>query len=299
MRLFGEQYAGKVGFAIGTGRCGTLFFARALGMEPHVAACHERNPENETFHRYCQWYGLKVDHEGFLYQKKQEIDQDLSNHRFSFESSAFLSLSVMELYQRFDAKFLLLLRSPERVVNSFLYKGWYRSPRILGNTSLAPGYQQNDSFHHFLARFFPTGELNNHWNKMSRVGKISWYWNAMNERILEQFSELPETHWRIEKIEDLSYKGYEKLADFFGFSTTISAGYYNELTSSRPNKFLGVPTIASWNVDEVMEFEEQIEPMALRLGYEYRVSQLPIPQTSPETEKEEKFWGRFFKPFIH
>jgi hypothetical protein len=239
-----------------------------------------------------------VDHEGFLYQKKKEIDQDLLDHGFSLESSAYLSLSINELYQRFDAKFLLLVRSPERVVNSFLRKGWYRTPMKLGNTSLAPGYQQNDSFHHFLARFFPTGDQFDYWNDMSRIGKISWYWNAMNARILEQFSELPETHWSIEKIEDLTYERFVNLANFFGFGATISLREYDELTSSRPNKFSGVPTIASWKSNEIREFEEQVGPMASRLGYEYRVSQLTIPQDSLETQNEERFWGRLFKPFV-
>ena len=115
----------KINFAIGTGRCGTKFLYKVLDLEPNVASVHERNPLNETFHRYCKWYDIPVDHEGFLHTKEQEIQADLDQFDCSFEASAHLSLSVEELYQRFNAKFILLVRSPHEVVNSYLRKGWY------------------------------------------------------------------------------------------------------------------------------------------------------------------------------
>ena len=60
------NFENKVGFAIGTGRCGTLFLYQLMEKEPQVASSHERNPDNETFHRYCKCHDLPVDHEGFL-----------------------------------------------------------------------------------------------------------------------------------------------------------------------------------------------------------------------------------------
>ncbi len=41
------NYENKVGFAIGTGRCGTLFLYQLMDREPAVASSHERNPDNE------------------------------------------------------------------------------------------------------------------------------------------------------------------------------------------------------------------------------------------------------------
>lgn len=269
-----EQTAGRVGFAIGTGRCGTKFIARAAELEPRLAASHERNPYNESFHRYTQWYGLPVDHEGFLHQIGQEIGLDLSTKDYSFEASAYLSLSVLELYERFGAKFLLLVRAPEKVVNSFFHKGWYAIPAVRRDPTLAPGYQENESFHHVLARFMPSGEKFTRWNAMTRVGKLAWYWNAMNGRILEQFDHLPEGHWRVEKIEELDYTRYCAAADFLGFPVTITGQVYEELRAGRPNRFEGVPTTAAWSETESAEFEAEVEPLARELGYEYRVAAL-------------------------
>ena len=135
-------YRGKVGFVIGTGRCGTVFYAKLGELEPHVAASHERFPLNETFHRYCKWYELPVDSEGFLQAKEREIQDDLSRKAFSLEASPHLSLSVVELHERFQAKFILLVRAPHEVVSSFLKKGFYRQPYAVKDPDLAPSYQQ-------------------------------------------------------------------------------------------------------------------------------------------------------------
>jgi hypothetical protein len=282
-----ENLQGRVGFAIGTGRCGTQFIAKIIEREPNVSSVHERNRWNETFHRYCKWYGLPVDSEGFLQTKEGEIQQDLDNNLFSFEASAHLSLSLQELYDRFNAKFLLLIRSPERVVNSYLQKGWYEKPVIRANPNLAPGYQDYcTSFHHSLGRIMPSGEKFLQWNQMSRVGKIAWYWNALNAKVLEQFERIPESHWWIEKLEDLSYSRYLEIAQFFGFHSAIAPEIYEQLSLRRPNAKSRVPTIATWTADEISEFEAEVEPMAKRFGYEYQVSRLPIPQPQQSSTEQ-------------
>lgn len=287
-----DTYTGRVGFAVGTGRCGTHFLARAAGLEPHVAASHERNPYNETFHRYCQWYGLPVDGEGFLHQMEAEIREDLAYKEYSFEASAYLSLSIRELYERFGAKFVLMVRAPERVVNSFHYKGWYAAPAIRQDVTLAPGYQECESFHHVLARPMPSGEEFTRWLALTRVGKLAWYWNAMNARILDQFAALPETHRRIEKIETLDYDCYQEMAAFLGYSVDASREDFEALRQRRPNAFSGVPTPADWSEQEAREFEAYVAPMAQRLGYEYRTAHLPVP-TLPISALQEKETGMF------
>jgi hypothetical protein len=99
----------NISFAIGTGRCGTRFLAEVIEKEKEFSSVHERNPLNDTFHRYCKWYSIPIDHEGYLFQKSLEIEADLNKKKFSFESSAFLSLSVIELYERFNAKFIRMV----------------------------------------------------------------------------------------------------------------------------------------------------------------------------------------------
>ena len=77
-----NQFHDRVGFAIGTGRCGTKFLYEAMRQEHGVASCHERNAINETFHRYCKFNQLPVDHRGFLETKTLEVQEDLSHRAF-------------------------------------------------------------------------------------------------------------------------------------------------------------------------------------------------------------------------
>ncbi|MHA1932085.1 MAG: hypothetical protein ACW96X_06070, partial [Promethearchaeota archaeon] len=181
---------------------------------------------------------------------------------------------------------ILLVRSPERVVNSYLNKGWYNEPIIRENLQLALGYQESEYFHRFLGRIVPLGKKFLRWNKMTRVGKIAWYWNVLNASVLEQFEEIPKTHWRVEKLEKLSYNRYLKVAKFLGYESSITEKKYNDLAKSRPNALSNVPTIATWNPIEKVEFESEIAAMAEKFGYEYRVDHLPIPkQTKPQAKK--------------
>lgn len=261
----------NIGFALGTGRCGTHFIARVTELEPGMASIHERHPLNDTFHRYCKWYGIPVDHEGFLHIKAEGIQDDLKDHFFSFESSAYLSLSIQELYNRFKAKFILLIRSPEKVVNSYIRKGWYQKPAIRANPNLAPSYQNDEKVHFFLGRIMPSGEKFLEWNQMSRVGKLAWYWNALNAQVLKQFETIPETHWRVEKLEELSYNRYQDVAQFLGYQTQVTEAAYNQLVEARPGKKTSILTIGDWSTTQIAEFEAEVAPIAQRMGYEYRV----------------------------
>src|SRR2546426_11886522 len=118
-------FTDRVGFTIGTGRCGTLFLHHVMEKEPGVASSHERNPENEAFQRYCKWHRLPVDDEGFLTTKEKEIRADLEHRAYSFEASPYLSLSVKELEGRFGARFLVLNRRPDGRVTCFVNKAFY------------------------------------------------------------------------------------------------------------------------------------------------------------------------------
>lgn len=85
--------------AVCSGRCGTKFLAELFAMEREVASRRERRPLDDTFHRFCNWYGIPVDEAGFRACKRADIESDFSDHRVrvSFESSAFLSLSLPTL----------------------------------------------------------------------------------------------------------------------------------------------------------------------------------------------------------
>src|SRR5258706_198796 len=92
---------GIVAFGVGTGRCGTTFITELLGLEPEVAASHERLRLAACYHMFCKWHGIPSDSEGFLADRDVVVANDLAARRISFEASALLSHSIAELYERY------------------------------------------------------------------------------------------------------------------------------------------------------------------------------------------------------
>lgn len=283
------DYSNKTGFAIGTGRCGTLFLYKLMQMESSVASSHERNPDNEAFHRYCKWNSLPVDNEGFLSLKEHEILNDLEDHDFSFEASPHLSLSVHDLHDRFDSKFLFLVRRPDRVVSSFVHKGFYRHPYNVTNPDLAAGYQQQgrNPIHTFFARISPRGEEFKAWNELTAVGKVAWFWKTFNERTIKLLQDLPEESYQTVHIEDLDYEKYIDVSGFLGISSDVSQADFDELRSNRPHAFWNKRNLDQWSSQEISEFEEQVGELAEHFGYEYRVANM-IDEIRAEREKSEQ-----------
>lgn len=258
----------SVTFAIGTGRCGTTFIHRLFSLEPHIKSHHERNPLNDTFHRYCKWYGIDVDHAGFLNNKRIGIDEDFKNQgiKHSFESSAYLSLSVSELYEAFNAKFILLVRNPYEVVRSYQRKGWYKESVYWENVTKPPTTQPTPEFHHFLGRPMPMGNEFPKWTNLSQVGKLSWYWNSLNAEVLKQFESLPASHKYIQKLEEFNYEAYRNISDWIGINTSLEKADFDRIAIKKPNTNKQKKEI-EWSESEWQEFQEHVGEVASHFNY--------------------------------
>src|SRR4051812_36812650 len=145
-----NEFDGRVSFCVGTGRCGTTFIAQLGEREPGVASSHERLRLGATFHMFCKWHRIPIDPEGFLRDREEAVRRDLAERQFSFESSALLSHSLEELFGRFRARFLLLVRSPAETVASFAVRGWFLKVPARSDPSLPPSYREGEEPRHFL-----------------------------------------------------------------------------------------------------------------------------------------------------
>jgi len=92
--------------------------------------------------------------------------------------------------------------------------------------------------------------------------------------VVEQFAEIPETHWMIIKLEDLSYRVYLDVARLLGVKSQIREKDYMQIAKSRPGRRGQAYTLADWSAVELSEFESQVQPAAEYFGYEYRVKTL-------------------------
>jgi len=261
-----------VSFCVGTGRCGTTFLAKLAELEPEVAASHERLRLAATFHMYCKWHGIAVDPEGFLIDREAAVREDLASHRVSFESSALLSHSILELHERFDARFLLLVRSPDRTVASFAVRGWFVDPIPWRDPSLPPTLREGVEPRHFFGRNLPRGAEFRRWSELSQVGKIAWFWQARIRGILDQFRQLPASHRRIARLEDLDYEHYTSVARFLGWTVTLTPDRFAELARGKPNAGAFAPR--DWDGRVAAELAAEVGPLAAALGYERRFDRL-------------------------
>lgn len=257
---------GRVGFAVGTGRCGTHFLAELLQLEPEVAASHEREPLIETFHRYCKWNELPVDDEGFLQAMEHRIRGDLARRACSFEASCHLSLSIPELEDRFRPRIVLLVRRPRDVVRSHIEKGWYASPTVQRDPDRALGYQDTGGFHHFLGRIAPRGDAYVDWSKLTQVGKLAWFWTTINQTAIRDGGRLPAERWRVYRLEDFDYATYIELAEFLGYEPQVTRERFDKLRAARPGAHKRMPP-RQWTDIENGELERLTGELAARLGY--------------------------------
>ena len=266
----------SVSFCVGTGRCGTTLITELAGREANVAASHERLRLAACYHMFCKWHSIPADPEGFLSDRDELVAEDLREHDVSFESSALLSHSIQELFERFDAKFVLLVRRPDHTVGSFAARGWFTQPIPWRDRSLPPTIPDGMEPRHFFGRNLPRGEeAFARWMKLTQVGKIAWFWQARNGAILEQLRRLPGEHRRIQRIEELDFDRYQDLAQYLGWTATISRADFDELTGARLNTGPNPPRpVTDWEPQAVREFESEVRVVAEALGYEHRIDVL-------------------------
>lgn len=267
---------GTVAFCVGTGRCGTTFITELLGLEPEIAASHERLRLAACYHMFCKWHGIPADGEGFLADRDAAVSNDLTSHRISFEASALLSHSIAELYERFDARFVLLVRRPDACVASFAVRGWFLEPIAWRDRSKPPTIPDGANPRHFFGRNLPRGNDEfERWSKLTQLGKLGWFWTARNRAIVDQFAALPPARRNWLRLEDFDYPRYLALGEFLGYRPTVTAERYRELAASRPNTGPNQPlALADWPEQGIREFEAEVAPLATALGYEYRIGAL-------------------------
>lgn len=266
--MVNKKYVNRTAFAVGTGRCGTNFVYKLLANEAGIASFHEKNIFAECFHRYAQWYELPIDERAFLQTKQLDIAKGLMHNEFYFEASAPLSHSIDSLYEAFGSKFILLIRDPIKVVDSYLKKGWYELPIDVDDIDKAPGYNSNHlRSHHSFSRIAPRGEHFVTWNRLGRPGKLGWYWAATNQTILESFDRIPKENSLVFRLEDYTYDSYLEMLDFLSRKPSIDRNTFESIVRSKPNHSPDKASAFLWTENDWDEFVSQVESLSYRFGY--------------------------------
>lgn len=257
-------------FAVGTGRCGTHFLHALFDRDPAFASfhCDTRGAMlGDSFMVYALWNGLNVDTAGFAEQRRRWVAAARRQGRIYIESNPYLPLLTGILHAAIGARFILLIRRPEDVVNSEYVKGWYREEVIRADPLRAAGIQPDMEPHHFFFRIMPAGEEYARWCALTRIGRIAWWWNAVNLRARQELSKLPESHWRSAKIEEFDYEGYREIHAFVGGRHPLGREEFERIRTRRPGRARRHRTRDEWSPEEEREFLAETKAARELFGY--------------------------------
>jgi hypothetical protein len=110
---------------------------------------------------------------------------------------------------------------------------------------------------------------------MSRIVKIGWFWNAVNDMVVQQFSRLPVEKTMTVHLENFDYAQYHSIAEWIGFKPVIKKPEFMRLAKDRPNTNRNKHhSEIIWSEKDYLDFTRVVEPMAERLGYPYGVDEL-------------------------
>ena len=259
-KKFQRNNFNKFALSFSAGRSGQNWFSKIFNSHSNWIGTCERFADYESFYRYISYYKLAVNKEEFFNLLKLASNRDMAHHQNSFISSPYLSFGVEELSDRLKPDYLFfIIRSPIKTVESLYRKGWY----INFNTNItkSPAIDISESQYRSFSRIIPNSEYLNEWLKLSRIGKITWFWCTTNKSIYDSFSKIKNIKKYYVKLEDMdqNYDNYLKLSDNFKFKNLMSKKqFYNVVNKAENKEFHYKHEYKNWNVQEKKEFEKII-----------------------------------------
>jgi len=251
----------KFALSFGAGRCGQNWFAKIFNSHTNWIGTCERFADHEAFYRYISYYSLPIDKEGAFKLFELASKRDMAKYQNTFIASPYLSFGVKELYKRLSPNYLFFnIRNPIKSVESFYRKGWYLNPNNF--TINSPSIDISDNLKRSFSRIVPHGEFFKEWIKLTRIGKIAWYWATINKAIYDDFNKIKNINKFYIRLEDVdqNYEIYEKLFNKFNFKNKMTKKQFYGVINKAPNKGPNDKyNYKDWNNLEKKEFENIIK----------------------------------------
>jgi hypothetical protein len=129
------------------------------------------------------------------------------------------------------------------------------------------GYHDIGRIEHFFGRIVPNHAEYERWVRLTRIGKLAWFWSTLHTRVLAQFAQLPNGVSTVLRLEDLDYERYVALAVFAGVNPMLSRDRFAKVVGGRPGSLWRRRSIGDWSRLELEEFTAEIGSVAPALGY--------------------------------
>ncbi len=267
----GEAFASSEGYerlkesgkrlilCITVGRSGTRWLKDIFAAHANVVGSCERNAIAESFYRYVKWNKLPIDTQNIIELTKADIIDDWHSADISLVVSPYFSHDFVSLFNELKAdKVIWGVNDARFTVSSFYNKGWYLDEVMRKDHNLAIGFQPafQERLNHFFGRVVPTDPFYQEWKSLTRIGKISWFYNNVNMEIYRSTRQLSKEKLWIFKLEeaDQKYDYYLKIAKGFGLRPILSKKRFLSLRQKTVKKSDNVRR--EWSEQEEKEFKK-------------------------------------------
>ncbi len=249
----------KLILGIGIGRSGMRWLTDIFSSHKNAIGSCERNVFAESFYRYVKWNNLPIDTNGIIELVRADIIKDWEHADISLVVSPYFSHDFLNLFNELKSdKVIWAVNNARFTVTSFYNKGWYSEKIIRKDHNLVIGFQPilNEQWNHFFGRIVPIGEFFQEWNSLTRIGKLSWFYNSVNMEIYNLIQKLPREKVWIFKLEeaDQNYDYYLKMTEEFGLKPILSQRKFLSLKWKSVRKTDNIRK--EWTEQEEKEFEK-------------------------------------------
>ena len=257
-RSFQKSEDNKFILSFGSGRCGQNWFAKIFNSHTNWIGTCERFSDFESFYRYVSYFKLPINKEGFFELFELASKRDMAKYQNAFIASPYFAFGVKELCDRLNPDQLFFhIRNPIKSVESFYAKGWYLNSENIINKR-TPSIDFSDNLQRTFSRIIPSDQFLTDWYKLTRVGKITWFWGTINKAIYEDFKNIQNIEKSLVKLEDVdqNYEIYERLINKFNFKGIMTKKKFYNVINKAPNKSLTQKYYyKNWSELEKKEFE--------------------------------------------
>ena len=257
---FIKKKENKLALSFGAGRSGQNWFAKIFNNHSNWIGTCERFVDYEAFYRYITYYNLPINKEGIFKLFELASNRDMAKYQNTFIASPYLSFGIEELTKKLNPDYLFFhIRDPIKSIECFYEKNWYLNTNDFEIKS--PLIDISLSLHRTLSRIVPKNEFLKEWLKLTRIGKITWFWAAMNKSIYDDFNKIRNIDKFFVKLEEVNqnYKTYEQLVDKFNFEDKMNKRQFYDVINKAPNRGPNKKyEYKNWNNQEKQEFENII-----------------------------------------
>ena len=258
---FSRGINNKFVLSFGAGRCGQNWFAKIFNSHPNWIGTSERFADFESFYRFVSFNKLEIDTQSFFYLLELAYKRDLEKYNNTFIASPYFAFGVEELSNKLNPDYLFFnIRNPIESVESFYRKGWYLNFNDLSNKKI-PSIDISNNLNRSFSRIIPNDEFYDEWHKLTRIGKITWFWAITYKSIFDDFNKITNIDKFFFKLEDVNqnYNFYEKLSIKFNFENKMSKSKFYDVINKAPNRGPSDKyKYKDWNNLEKKEFENII-----------------------------------------